>query len=143
MNYEKIAANYGIKLVWTSRHMGGGGSNVSGPFSNYPTGVIFIQEDLNAERTKEVFDHEIGQLLEGLPTTKYSAPAVHSQSEAAANRYMIRQKVIEWLRGFDGNFPEILHADTFLRWANLPMNLYDLAEREIRDLVTPHRGSFV
>lgn len=134
--YSEKAKEYGIKLVWSNKEIKSGGYNIAGTFKGHETGVIFIQNNLSEIETENVFNHELGQLLKGDPITELSAPALHMNSEAKANTYMIHEKAVEWVRSFDGNYDCGLSPEQFLLWAGFDVKtFYYMAEREIRDVV--------
>lgn len=146
MNYEIIAENYGVLLLWVPSYA---------PFSSdgkynpdiiadirYPNGTIFIKDNLNDDETIKVFLHELGHRIDGTPLTELSAPQQHLSNEALANRYMVNKKAKEWLVGFEGNYPNPIDVTKFLQWSQLPTKFYEIAYNEITELITPQRGSF-
>jgi hypothetical protein len=142
MNYSKRAKSFGVKLVWSSKVIKNGGYNVAGSFKSYPLGVIFIQDNLTADMTKKVFEHELGQLVKGQPIHKTSAPALHLNSESTANRYMVHEKAKEWVLGFNGDY-HMVKIDNFLGWAGLSNDYYRLAKEELEEVLAPYAASFI
>ncbi|MFL1695658.1 hypothetical protein ACJQWY_02415 [Weissella kandleri] len=135
--YKDKAKSVGVKLIWVNKPLLNGGYNIAGEFKGFHTGVIFIQSDLSSSEIDYVFNHELGQLLDGSPITKLSSTMLHSQSEARANEYMIHQKVIEWLKTFEGNYDTGLYPERFLRWAGLDIRkFYYVAEKEIKEVIS-------
>ncbi|TYC49942.1 hypothetical protein ESZ50_04955 [Weissella muntiaci] len=147
MRFEIIAESYGVLLLWVPSYAP---FNSKGKYNpdiiadvRYPNGTIFIKDNLNEEATLKVLLHELGHEIDGIPLTNLSAPQQHLSNEALANRYMVHNKAKEWLTGFEGNYPVPIDVTIFLKWSQLSMEFYEIANREITELITPHRGSLI
>lgn len=133
MKYTEIAKELGIPIIWSEDDLKCLGQYLPNAKFISKNGAMIIMCNLSDKQAEYVLLHELGHKINGKLLSKLSAPQVHIANEGKANRYMIRNKIAEWLPGFDGEYGQAT-VSRFLAWAQLdPAKFYYTAEDELKD----------
>ncbi|MBB5887717.1 hypothetical protein [Lactovum miscens] len=128
MTYKDLLNFLGVKIFWCHFEDEKFGIYID----KYK--IIFLSDNLTEKETINFILHETAHALNKDILTKLSSEHLKMIQEAKANQYMIHKRCEAYLSAYD-NKPDSINIESFLKYFNLDVNFYELAEREFKQLL--------
>lgn len=94
--------------------------------------TIYINDELMGIDRENTIWHELGHYINEHDSTILSSPAVSIQQQAEADRFWIRERVLEFLATYDCT-PEYVDVFRFLKAYKIKNSYYDVAEKLFKE----------
>ena len=94
--------------------------------------IMFVNEDIDEIDCDNAIFHEVGHLTDNEKICKCTAPSVKILNENKADKFMVEQRVKEYMRYFD-EYPDYIDINRFLNAYNLESRHYSVAEEIFKE----------